>query len=1236
MAPPGLRLRSRARWAWSGCALVVLSCALSVGCGRRGSPATVAPSVELRIVKVGPGSVVSSPAGLRCLGDCQSLRVSLPVGALIRLSAEPERGARFIGFQGGCVADGDGQCWLSLREHVELTVVFSRDAAAPPAPMLESTTPASPSATREVRLHGRALPRGVVEGFANAGCQGAGTRARVDGAGAFVVALRVPEDAGTYLSARAFADDSPTAAASPCALLAAPFFHDARPPDRPRWRAAEPPSPSSATLTPLLTGESEAHALVRLHTTPTCEDVSGPSTLADAAGRFALRARVGANTASLLYATAQDAAGNRSACSSALRFVHDDIPPNAPRLQPTTTFSSDDPLARVSGNAEAGATLLIFTGRGCQGAPRTQTTAGGDGAFSVSVAVPPGSETAFSARALDAAGNVSRCSSTGPTFVFDQSPPSFAGAVSARALDVDRILVSWEPAEDLLSDAGEIFYELCYATRPAAQGGCRPFIPEVSTYPGATAWLIDGLSEDQRYYFVARARDRAGNRDANDVEVSARTFGRSAVRALTAGGGHTCAVLGNGTARCWGWNADGQLGIGRPNVVRQTHPAELVGLSGVAVLRAGQRHTCALLESGTAACWGSNDSGQLGLERVAGASAPERVTHVSDGTALAAGAFHTCVRTALGEVTCWGANERGQLGRGTTTERERPGAVRGLTSMVDVAAGAEHTCALSATGQVWCWGDNRVGQLGDGTFEARSAPGPVTNLDDAIGLAAGYLHTCALRATGAIQCWGSGALGQLGTGDRRTSALPSPVFDAESFVELTAGGLHTCGITASGRARCWGWNERGQVALHRSEELPDDARLAPEQAAGGVRGRGIVAGAEHTCLVGDDGRAHCWGGNRYGQLGDATLVDRDRDAEVPGLAGVIGGARLAAGGQHTCALRSNGDVSCWGANERGQCASDGPLVREPASVRGVPPAAAVAAGESHSCVLHHDGRVSCWGLNQSGQLGDGTTVQRPRPVEVVSLRGARSLVAGAFHTCALEGTGDVRCWGGNDAGQLGDATLVSRALPAAVRGVAPASALAAGTFHTCALVGGGRVRCWGANDAGQLGRGQLGGTNAPGDVQELEGALELVAGANHVCARTVSGRALCWGDNTFGQLGDGTRLRRASPSDVGLTGVLDLRAGRYHTCARLAGGDVRCWGWNESGQLGDGTFADRITPTRVAGLSGVRDLAAGQSHTCALLQEGSARCWGANAAGQLADGTTAATQTRPRAVLTFP
>jgi alpha-tubulin suppressor-like RCC1 family protein len=86
----------------------------------------------------------------------------------------------------------------------------------------------------------------------------------------------------------------------------------------------------------------------------------------------------------------------------------------------------------------------------------------------------------------------------------------------------------------------------------------------------------------------------------------------------------------------------------------------------------------------------------------------------------------------------------------------------------------------------------------------------------------------------------------------------------------------------------------------------------------------------------------------------------------------------------------------------------------------------------------------------------------------------------------------------------------------------------------------------------------------------------------------------------------------------------------------LAGGDVRCWGWNESGQLGDGTFADRITPTRVAGLSGVRDLAAGQSHTCALLQEGSARCWGANAAGQLADGTTAATQTRPRAVLTFP
>jgi alpha-tubulin suppressor-like RCC1 family protein len=348
--------------------------------------------------------------------------------------------------------------------------------------------------------------------------------------------------------------------------------------------------------------------------------------------------------------------------------------------------------------------------------------------------------------------------------------------------------------------------------------------------------------------------------------------------------------------------------------------------------------------------------------------------------------------------------------------------VRAVTYYVPVPV-LSHTCVVTTGGGVRCWGLNDDGQLGDGTTSTRTATVLVTGLTDRVtAVTVGGYHTCALTERGGVKCWGNNANGQLGDGTTIQQTTPMDVQGLTSgVVAVSAAFRHTCAIVSNGGVKCWGENSTGQLGNDTTTSSP-----APVAVLGlGSGAVGIAAGGYHTCAIVSGGGVKCWGYNMYGQLGDGTQSPRTRPVDVVGLA--TGVTRVAAGGDHTCALTSAGGVKCWGN-----------LLRDPSSSFPQPTpidmagltsgVVALAAGDSHTCAVTVTGGVKCWGHNMYGELGDGTTTNRPTPVDATGLEaGVVAVAAGGYYTCALNSDGGVKCWGYNS-GFLGYGAASSRAV----------------------------------------------------------------------------------------------------------------------------------------------------------------------------------------------------------------
>ena len=322
------------------------------------------------------------------------------------------------------------------------------------------------------------------------------------------------------------------------------------------------------------------------------------------------------------------------------------------------------------------------------------------------------------------------------------------------------------------------------------------------------------------------------------------------VKQVTAGRAISCALLSDGTAKCWGYNSDGQLGIdnggcpGACTALWSTSPVLVRGLSDAVRIDAGYATVCAVLADGTASCWGSDDGGQLGDGMTTDSASPVAVQGLVNVASIAArascavtndgllscwgganltpvivpelsavesvtGGLHRCVLLGEGTVRCWGTNDHGQLGDGTTVDSSTPVAVQGLSAVVQITGSGAHSCALLDDGTAKCWGWNGYGQLGDGTTVDSSAPVAVPGLSNIQGISAGGdladngAESCALLGDGTVACWG---------GFLEPKALMPVVVDGlTGAVSVATSGTHACALLEDGSVKCWGNNDYGQL-----------------------------------------------------------------------------------------------------------------------------------------------------------------------------------------------------------------------------------------------------------------------------------------------------------------------------------------------------------------------------------------------------------------------------------------
>ena len=609
---------------------------------------------------------------------------------------------------------------------------------------------------------------------------------------------------------------------------------------------------------------------------------------------------------------------------------------------------------------------------------------------------------------------------------------------------------------------------------------------------------------------------------------------------------HSCGIKQDDSLWCWGRNSSGVTGLGitAGNTLVPTAISAGGTWKSVAV---AESHTCAIKSDDTLLCWGYNGYGSTGINNTTGNSlSPTQVNGGGSWKSVTSGMYQSCGIKSDDSVRCWGWNTNGQLGDNSTTQRNVPTALSGGGAWKSVfttfSNTGVHTCGIKSDDSLWCWGSNSSGMLGDNSTTQRNIPTSVSGGGTWKSVWGGDAHTCGIKSDDSLWCWGNNSSSQLGDTTTTNSLVPLPVAAGGVWSNASTGYGHTCGIRLSGVLYCWGGNGSGQLGDNILSSL-----TVPREIYGGGTWNFIATGSNHTCGIKNNNSLYCWGWNGSQQLGDNTSTNRLIPTAVSG-----GGSwgKVSLGYSHSCGIKLDDSMWCWGANNYGMLGDNS------TTARGVP--TSVSGGGawkyihlsgsnfySHSCGIKSDDTLWCWGHNNNGELGDSTTTQRQVPTAVSGGGTWKKVSAGASffpYSCGIKSDDTLWCWGDNSSGQLGDGTTTQRLVPTAISGGGAWIDVAASNQYTCGIKTDGSAWCWGAgmNTPTAVAIGSLWKTlsssrsnncglktddtywcwNLAGIASSTIPTMkwETISASSHTCGTVSGGTVLCWGSNSFGQI----------------------------------------------------------------------------------------------------------------------
>ena len=333
----------------------------------------------------------------------------------------------------------------------------------------------------------------------------------------------------------------------------------------------------------------------------------------------------------------------------------------------------------------------------------------------------------------------------------------------------------------------------------------------------------------------------------------------------------------------------------------------------------------------------------------------------------------------------------------------------------------------------------------------------------------------------------------------------------------------------------------------------------------------VSCGSNFTGFVTKDKTLYMWGNNNYSQLGDGTVVRRHKPTYVK-IKGNQKIVKVSCGYSHTGAITEDGNLYMWGQNLNGQLGDGTTITKDKPTyvkIKGNPQIIKVSCGGYHTGAITEDGSLYMWGFNRNGQVGDGSTVNKSKPV-LIKIKGNPRFVkvsCGESHTGAVTEDGNLYMWGSNRSYELGDGTRINRNKPVFI--MERVAQVSCGGSHNGAVTKDGSLYMWGSNYWGQLGDGST--DKIKPTLVKIEENLQIIqvsCGQDFTGVVAEDSSLYMWGRNSEGELGDGTKIDKNKPIFI-MGGIFKVSCGRFHTGVITKNDELYMWGDNKYGQLGE-------------------------------------------------------------------